>query len=263
MNAPLVFAGYGITAPEYHYDDYKGLDATGRIVIVLRHEPQENDDKSVFEGRQLTPHAELASKATSAKNHGAVAMIVVNDLGNHPGDLDELLRLNGISGSQEMSITIIQVKPAIIDEWLKPSGHTPDDLRQQIDKDLSNHSFALDPAAHVAMTVDIERIHRPVANVVGLLPGIDPALADQYIIVGAHYDHLGLGQQHSLAPREVGQVHHGADDNASGTSGVLELADAFSHFPRRPRHSIIFVYFAGENSGPCGQLTSRIILHFQ
>ena len=116
MNAPLVFAVYGITAPEYDYDDYMGLDVTGRIVIVLRHEPQENDDKSVFEGRQLTPHAELASKATSAKNHGAVAMIVVNDLGNHPGDLDELLRLNGISGSQEMSITIIQVKPAIIDE---------------------------------------------------------------------------------------------------------------------------------------------------
>ena len=263
MNAPLVFAVYGITAPEYDYDDYMGLDVTGRIVIVLRHEPQENDDKSVFEGRQLTPHAALASKATNAKNHGAVAMIVVNDLGNHPGDPDELLRLNGISGPQEMSITIIQVKPAIVDEWLKPSEHTLDGLRQLIDKDLSNHSFALDPTAQVAMTVDIERIHRPVANVVGLLPGIDPALADQYIIVGAHYDHLGLGQQHSLAPREVGQVHHGADDNASGTSGVLELADAFSHFPRRPRHSIIFVYFAGENSGPCGQLTSRIILHFQ
>ena len=160
VNAPLVFAGYGITAPEYHYDDYKGIEATGRIVIVLRHEPQENDDKSIFEGRQLTSHAELASKATNAKNHGAVGIILVNDLGNHPGDPDELLRLNDISGPQEMNIPIIQVKPAIIDEWLKPSGHTLDDLRQQIDNDLSNHSFALDAAAQVAMTVDIERIHR-------------------------------------------------------------------------------------------------------
>ena len=252
VNAPLVFAGYGITAPEYHYDDYKGIEATGRIVIVLRHEPQENDDKSIFEGRQLTSHAELASKATNAKNHGAVGIILVNDLGNHPCDPDELLRLNDISGPQEMNIPIIQVKPAIIDEWLKPSGHTLDDLRQQIDNDLSNHSFALDAAAQVAMTVDIERIHRPVANVVGLLSGADPALADQYIIVGAHYDHLGLGQQHSLAPREVGQVHHGADDNASGTSGVLELADALSHSPRRPRRSIVFVCFAGEELGLLG-----------
>ena len=252
VNAPLIFAGYGITAPEYHYDDYKGIDATGHIVIVLRHEPQENDDKSVFEARQLTSHAELASKATNAKNHGAVGMILVNDLGNHPGDPDELLRLNDISGPQEMSIPIIQVKPAIIDEWLTPSGQTLDDLRHRIDRDLSNHSFALDPAAHVAMTVDIERIHRPVANVVGLSPGADPALADQYIIVGAHYDHLGLGQQHSLAPREVGQIHHGADDNASGTSGVLQLADTFSHLPRRPRHSIVFVCFAGEELGLLG-----------
>src|SRR6516164_5207040 len=177
VNAPLVFAGYGITAPEYHYDDYKGIEATGRIVIVLRHEPQENDDKSIFEGRQLTSHAELASKATNAKNHGAVGIILVNDLGNHPGDPDELLRLNDISGPQEINIPIIQVKPAIIDEWLKPSGHTLDDLRQQIDKDLSNHSLALDPAAHVAMTVDIERIHGRSQTLLGCYPvSIQPLL---------------------------------------------------------------------------------------
>jgi hypothetical protein len=252
VNASLVFAGYGITASEYHYDDYRGIDATGRIVIVLRHEPQENDDKSVFEGRQLTSHAEIASKATNAKNHGAVGLVLVNDLGNHPGDADGLLGLKDISGPQEMSIPIIQVKPAMVEEWLKPSGRTLDDLRQQIDKDLSNHSFALDSNARVTMTVDIERIHRPVANVVGLLPGADPAVANQYIIVGAHYDHLGLGQQHSLAPREVGQIHHGADDNASGTSGVLELADVFSHSPQRPRRSIVFVCFAGEELGLLG-----------
>lgn len=252
VTAPLVFAGYGITAPEYHYDDYKGIDATGRIVIVLRHEPLENDDKSPFEGRQLTAHAEIASKATNAKNHGAVGMILVNDLGNHPSDADGLLGLDDISGAQEMSIPIIQVKPAIVDGWLKPSGKTLEDLRQQIDKDLASHSFALDAAAQVAVTVDIERVHRPVANVVGVLPGSDPALAGQYIIVGAHYDHLGLGQQHSLAPREIGQIHHGADDNASGTSAVLELADVFSHSAQKPRHSIVFICFAGEELGLLG-----------
>ena len=252
VEAPLIFAGYGITAPEYHYDDYQGINASGKIVIVLRHEPQENDDKSVFAGRQLTSHAEIANKAINARNHGAVGFILVNDLGNHPGEADELLGLVDVSGPQEMSIPIVQVRPAIVNGWLKPLGHTLDELRQQIDRDLSIHSFALDRSDRVTITVDIERIHCPVANVVGELPGSDPTLAEQYIVVGAHYDHLGLGEQHSLAPREVGQVHHGADDNASGTSGVLELADALSHTSPRPRHSIVFICFAGEELGLLG-----------
>jgi hypothetical protein len=84
IEATLVFAGYGITAPEYHYDDYQGLDATRRVVIVLRHEPQENDEHSIFAGRQMTSHADIANKAINAKNHGATAMILVSDLGNHP-----------------------------------------------------------------------------------------------------------------------------------------------------------------------------------
>jgi len=252
IDAPLVFAGYGITAPEYHYDDYQGIDAKGHIVIVLRHEPQENDEKSIFEGRQLTSHAQIANKAINAKNHGAAGMILVNDLGNHPGDPDELFRLNDVDGPQEMSIPIIQVKPPIVDEWLKPSGHTLDELRQQIDTNLSNHSFVLDSSAEVAITVDIERIHRPVANVIGVLLGSDHSLANQYIIVGAHYDHLGLGQQHSLEPKQIGQIHHGADDNASGTSGVLELADAFTRSSQRSRHSIVFICFAGEELGLLG-----------
>jgi len=252
IEAPLVFAGYGITAPEYHYDDYQGIDANGRIVIVVRHEPQENDEHSVFAGKQLTAHSEIVNKATNAKNHGATAMVLVNDTGNHPGQPDELLRLDDVSGPQEMTIPVIQVKVETVDSWLKPSGHSVEELRQAIDRDLSNHSMALDAAARLALTVDIERIHREVANVVAELPGSDPQFAAQYIVVGAHYDHLGLGEHDSLAPRERGQVHHGADDNASGTSGVLELADTLAHSKERPRHSVVFVCFAGEELGLLG-----------
>jgi hypothetical protein len=252
VDAPLVFAGYGITASEYHYDDYQGIDATGKIAIVLRHEPQENDEKSVFSGKQLTSHAEIANKAINAKNHGAVGVIFVNDLGNHPEEPDKLLGMNDVGGPQEMSIPIVQVRPAMVDAWLKRSGHGVEELRQAIDKDLSNHSFALDPATHVAMTVDVQRIHREVANVVGELPGSDAELAKQYLVVGAHYDHLGLGGHDSLAPREIGKVHHGADDNASGTSAVLELADVLSHSSSRPRHSLVFICFAGEELGLLG-----------
>lgn len=252
IEAPLVFAGYGITAPEYHYDDYQGLDVNGRIVIVLRHEPQENDDHSVFAGRQLTSHSEIANKATNAKNHGAKAIVLVNDLGNHPGDGDELLRLDEVSGPQEMTIPVVQVKADTVNDWLKPSGHTLEELRQAIDKDLSNHSMALDPTGRLALTVEIERIHRMAANVIAELPGSEPSFADQYIVVGAHYDHLGLGEHDSLAPRLRGQIHHGADDNASGTSGVLELADALAHAKERPRHSVVFICFAGEELGLLG-----------
>lgn len=252
LKAPLVFAGYGITAPEYHYDDYQGLDANGRAVIVLRHEPQENDEHSVFAGKQFTTHADVVNKAINAKNHGAKAMILVNDLGNHPDQSDELLRLEEVSGPQEMSIPVIQVKVDTVNSWLKPSGQALDELRQAIDKDLSNHSMSLDAASGLTLTVDIERIHRKVANVVAELPGTDPKFADQYIVVGAHYDHLGLGDQNSLAPNQKGQVHHGADDNASGISGILELADVLAHSPQRPRHSIVFIGFAGEELGLLG-----------
>jgi hypothetical protein len=252
IDAPLVFAGYGITAPEYRYDDYTHLDVTGKIVIALRHEPQEGDDKSAFAGKQLTSHAEIANKAINAKNHGAAGVIIVSDVGNHPGEPDDLFKLGDVSGPQEMSLPIVQVKAEVVDQWIKPSGHTLDELRQAIDKDLSNHSFALDPSTKVAIKVDIERIRRQVANVVGELPGSDPKVADQYVVVGAHYDHLGLGAHNSLAPREIGQIHHGADDNASGTSGVLELADALAHSPVKPRHSIVFICFAGEELGLLG-----------
>ena len=252
IEAPLVFAGYGITAPEYHYDDYQGLDVSGRIVIVLRHEPQENDEHSIFAGRQLTSHSEIANKATNAKNHGAKAVVLVSDLGNHPGQGDELLRLDEVSGPQEMTIPVIQVTADTVNGWLKPSGHTLEDLRQAIDKDLSNHSTVLEASARLALTVQIERIHRRAANVIAELPGSAPSLADQYIVVGAHYDHLGLGEHDSLAPLQRGQIHHGADDNASGTSGVLELADALAHAKERPRHSFVFICFAGEELGLLG-----------
>jgi Peptidase family M28/PDZ domain/PA domain len=252
FEAPVVFAGYGITAPEYHYDDYQGLDVKGKIVLVLRHEPQENDEKSIFAGKQLTTHSEIVNKAINARNHGAVGMILVNDTANHRGEPDQLIKFGELAGPEDLTIPALQVKASLADKWLKPSGQTLEQLSQAIDNDLSNHSFALDPGLRPALTVDVERIRKSESNVVAILPGGDPILAAQCIVIGAHYDHLGLGDQHSLAPGQIGQIHHGADDNASGTSAVLEIADYFAHRDRRPRHSIIFVTFAGEELGLLG-----------
>jgi hypothetical protein len=252
VQAPLLFAGFGITAPEFNYDDYKGLDAKGKIVLVLRHEPQETDEKSVSGGKHLTTHAQIVNKAINAKNHGAVAMILVDDLGNHPGEPDELIKFGTLAGPEEMQIAALQVKAAVAEEWLKAAGKSLDELRQAIDKDLSNHSFALPPSQQIALAVDVQRVRKEVSNVIGVLPGRDEKPAGQCIVVGAHYDHLGLGDQHSLAPSQIGQIHHGADDNASGTSAVLELADGFAHQQTRSAHTLVFVTFAGEETGLLG-----------
>jgi Peptidase family M28/PDZ domain/PA domain len=252
LRAPLVFTGYGITAPEFQYDDYKGIDAKGKIVIVLRHEPQENEEKSVFAGKQLTTHAEIVNKTINARNHGAAGMILVNDVGNHPGEPDELIRLGTLTGPERVKIAALQVKASVVDEWLKPSGKSLEELRQAIDKDLSNHSFLLDRSSQVSLRVDVAPIRKRVANVVGFLPGADPKFAGQCIVIGAHYDHLGLGDQHSLAPGQIGQIHHGADDNASGTSGLLELADGLGRNREQLKHSIVFIAFAGEETGLLG-----------
>jgi hypothetical protein len=252
LQAPLVFAGYGITAPDYHYDDYSGIDVNRKIVLVLRHEPQENDAKSVFAGKQFTTHAGIVNKAINARNHGASAMILVNDTGNHADKADELIRFEELAGPDNMKIAALQVKAAIADEWLKPSGHTLDELRQAIDKDLSNHSFALDSSRKLSLTTDVDRTQKQVANVIAVLPGQDPELSKECIVVGAHYDHLGLGGLGSMASNLVGQIHHGADDNASGTAGLLELADGFGRSDWRPVHTVVFVSFAGEESGLLG-----------
>ncbi len=106
LSGAVVFAGYGITATEYGYDDYAGLDVKGKIVLVLRHEPQESDPKSVFEGKTLTQHAQFAAKATNAKLHGASGVILVADRANHRGEADELEKFGVTVGSHQCPNTV-------------------------------------------------------------------------------------------------------------------------------------------------------------
>ena len=122
------------------------------------------------------------------------------------------------------------------------------DLQTSIDRDLAPQSFVL-TGASVSLEVDVFRVRSEVRNVVGLLPGLDPGLADETIVLGAHYDHLGLGGRDSMAPKLVGQIHNGADDNASGSAGVVELARAFSRDHSARKRSYLFIAFAGEELG--------------
>ena len=243
----VVFAGYGITAPEYSYDDYAGLDVKGKIVLVLRHEPQENDSASVFEGKTLTQHAQFASKATNAKLHGATGVILVADRANHPGAADELEKFGVTVGPTNARIGFVQVKEARIEKWFTDAGKSLDTIQSGIDKDLKPQSFAFPDTIRVTANLDVQRAVKNVDNVAAYLPGD----TDEYVIIGAHYDHLGLGGQYSLAPSLTGTIHPGADDNASGTAGVMELARYFATQPRHKR-GILFLHFAGEEQGLLG-----------
>ena len=243
----MVFAGYGITAPEYQYDDYAGLDAKGKIVVVMRDEPQENDEKSVFDGKLLTAHALNWSKAVNAKRHGAAGVLLVADRANHPGEPDGLEKFGRTAGPIDAGIPFVQVRVSIAAEWLAAAGRNLDRIEAGIDEDLKPRSFAFPESVRVNAVVELKREVKTVRNVVGYLPGE----TDEYVILGAHYDHLGLGEQYSLAPSQAGTIHPGADDNASGTAGVIELARWFASQPKQKR-GILFLAFAGEELGLLG-----------
>jgi hypothetical protein len=247
VSGAVVFAGYGITAPEYHYDDYAGLDVKGKIVIILRHEPQENDDKSVFQGKTLTRHAAFSNKATNAKLHEAAGVILVNDRPNHPGNDDDLEKFGATAGANNAGIAFLQVKEALVAKWFAASGKDLAQIEHAIDRDLTPQSFAFPATVKIEAAADVTRAVKTVHNVVGYLPGE----TGEYVIVGAHYDHLGLGGQYSLAPSQTGTIHPGADDNASGTAGVVELARWFGRQPKQKR-GMLFLSFAGEELGLLG-----------
>jgi Peptidase family M28/PDZ domain/PA domain len=247
VDAPLIFAGYGITAPEFSYDDYQGLDAKGKIVLALRDEPQNLTAKTPQGGH--TQHASIISKAINAKNHGAAALIVVN--GRLPnGEEDVLPRFGDAEGPEDAGILCLQVKNSVADIWLQAQGKTLSGIQTEVGGALQSGGSLSSTSTRLvlSLTVNIERIHATVNNVLASLPG----KTDEYVIVGAHYDHLGRGQSHSLAPSQIGQIHPGADDNASGTAGVLELARLFAPLKGQLRRGILFANFAGEELGLLG-----------
>lgn len=246
VSAGLAFAGYGITAPEYNYDDYSNIDAKGKIVVILRHEPQEFDEKSVFNGKVYTRHAQMEAKAVNAKFHGAKAVVFVSDVSNH-SDPDDVDKFSRNVGPGFRGVPFVQVRAEIVEQWLALSGKNLKELIAAIDKDLKPQSFDLPANLSTELSVDVQREVKRVPNVCAYLPGE----TDEYVIIGAHFDHLGLGEQFSMAPSLAGTVHPGADDNASGTAGVLELAQWFKSQPQAKR-GVLFLNFSGEELGLLG-----------
>ena len=245
ISAPVVFAGYGASADEFHYDDYAGLDVKDKIVLLLRDEPPSFGEKAGQHG--FTQHSHLITKVINARNHGAKGVILINGK-LADGEQDVLTRFGSVSGPENIGIPCIQVMNALADSWLQGPGKSVKQLQDQINSTSAPQSFVLPDSLRLSLRVDIATTHSTVANLLAYLPG----QTDEYVIVGAHYDHLGRGNFDSLAPSQIGQIHPGADDNASGTAGVLELARLLSSQPVHPKRGILFMNFAGEELGLLG-----------
>ncbi len=173
VDAPVVFAGYGITAPDLHYDDYAGLDATGTIVLILRHEPRENDSTSVFNGRAMSQYADFRMKLMTARQHGAAGVLVVTDPLNHAGDDDDLVTLGSAEGFGGGDVPAAHTKRRI-GEWMaRAAGADLLTLQTAIDSTMTPHSAALAgvrAALHIALVKDRGRV----TNIAGILRGAYP-----------------------------------------------------------------------------------------
>ena len=239
LSADVVFAGFGVTAPELGYDDYAGLDVRGKAVLVFDHEPQETDPRSVFNGTGFTLHANTWTKTWNAQQHGAAALLIVTEpINAHRAAPRSADRANAppqaLVGS-ELRIPRVTLPSEAADAILRGTGRTPAEWQADIERTLRPVSR---PVPNV--TVSVRAINAggeplPSWNVAGLLPGTDPALRHETILVTSHYDHLGA---------QNGKHYPGANDNGSGTVAMLEAARLLAQQP--PASSVLFVSFGSE-----------------
>lgn len=251
VKAPVVFAGYGVTADGIKYDDYKNVDVKGKIVILLRKLPRWDNEHVPFAGKRKRQHAALVNKLANAELHKAAAMILVND---RTTEDDDFIPFRDISrGASSGSIPALQVKRAVVDKILLSSlGRGLPEIERAISSDLKPRSAVL-TGWRATVDAKIERKEATVKNVIGVLKGSGP-LAKEYVVIGAHYDHLGYGERGTLAKNAADRkkIHFGADDNASGTTTVLELARRFGKMKNRQGRTLIFMTFSAEEKGLLG-----------
>jgi hypothetical protein len=259
VKGDVVFAGYGITAPSLHYDDYQQIDVRGKIVLVFEHEPQETVATSRFNGKSNTIYATNRIKALNAQRHGALAILIAPEPNRrHPSNIERYQRVGGSTARavplpsqvllhDDLHIPVVVISDAVANA-IVGSDLSLSAAQAAIDNDVIPFSKPLQQTRIAIHDRNMSRSTGKSYNVVGLLPGADPTLARETIIISAHHDHDG----------ESGtQIWHGADDNASGTVGVVALARAMSKNAQdpaglKPRRSILFVVFAGEERGLLG-----------
>lgn len=246
VSGEVVFAGYGISAPQLGFDCYSGIDPKGKIVLILRGSPDGDNPHGKF-AEFTQPGLEIQNKTLKAREKGARGVVFVS--GEKSFNEDRLSRLRHDLNFLDSGIPTAIVSRDAATAILAAGGESLADAETRAKEPTS--AFLINGVT-AQLKTDVIRINGKSANVVGVLPGSDPQLASEYVIIGAHYDHLGLGGPESLAAKPEGQIHHGADDNASGTTGLLEVARVLASERGKIKRPVLFIAFSGEELGLLG-----------
>jgi len=254
----VVFAGFGISAPPLGYDDYNG-DVGGKVVLALDHEPGERDPTSPFDGVVTSEWSTVWRKALAAQAKGAVAILFVSDVHNHPGAANfeaaarnywpekppRILNYTLETWVDRIRIPVAQVSPAVAASLVAGTNRTFDELSKAAETTKGFAPLAL-PGTRVSVHAAVDRHVVPDRNVVALLEGSDARLKNEWVIVSAHFDHNGA---------DGTQIFNGADDNGSGTVALIDIAEAYALAAKeglRPKRSVLFAAWNSEERGLLG-----------
>ncbi len=244
LKSEVLFAGYGfnINNDSLKWNDYKNINATGKWVLILRADPETDKTSSPF-----IPYSGDRDKALTAKDMGAAGVLMVSGPAYDPLDTFESLN----SGEYSVDIPVLRIKREVADIILAKSKTSVSQLEKKLNSTRMPSSFRTGITVDAQTEIIIEKSNT--RNVVMLLPGQDDLLKNEYIIIGGHFDHLGMGGPGSSSRAvDTVAVHHGADDNASGVAMMLELAEKFAHTKHSHKRSIICIAFTGEEMGLLG-----------
>jgi Zn-dependent M28 family amino/carboxypeptidase len=258
VTAPVVFAGFGISAPQLGYDDLPADAVRGKIVLALDHEPGENDSTSRFDGVVFSEYGVQIKKALAAQARGAAGILFVSDIHNHPGVetfevtsklyWPEKLRIERYHlgrWADQVRIPAAQISVAMADQLLRATGKTLGELARAAETTRGSLPVTL-PGIELTFSTAVARHLVRDRNVVAALEGSDPALRQEWIVISGHPDHDGA---------DGTQIWNGADDNGSGTVGLVAIAEAFAAAAargERPKRSILFASFNSEERGLLG-----------
>lgn len=233
FTAQVAFCGYGLSQPELGYDDYAGIDIKGKVVMVFKYNPSWNIDGKGFTNGNPREKAILAAK------HGAIGILFTS----FPNDKEPQRPIGSVihgEGEQMKDFPEIHIDIPVADDLLRGSNSTLKDLQTKIDLEKKPSSVLLTSKVDLEVNTRYEK-EKEVVNVVGIFEGSDSKLKNEYLILGAHLDHVG---------EQAGKIFFpGANDNASGSAALLQIARAFSTLKEKPKRSIAFVFFASEEQG--------------
>jgi len=240
----VVFAGYGfqINSTDLVWDDYKTVDVNGKWVIIMRHSPEREKQNSLF-----LEHSSLHKKMIVARDQGALGVIFISQVED-----EKLFPLKYLDDYKDSGIPVIHLSNTNADNLFKNTGWDRERIQSYMNKNLKPLSFPL-PKVKIKAKINFSAINSRAANIIGLIKSGNREYRDEYIVIGAHFDHVGKGGPFSGSRvPEKEQVHPGADDNASGTAGLMEIAQKLSSQKGRLKRSILLVAFDAEEKGLLG-----------